>query len=683
MLRHTTTQDGAPRRTDQQRHTHEPQERGEQQRVLDLQAGAGNRATVQTLHRTPLEEGSSETGVIRRAGDKLAFEGAAGLEEGGVQERARQAVADAIERHRKNKRDTSDFLENLKEEMVLFFDGAKQKRLDHLKVMWPEGGEVLAVLEGQVEESIINEHKTTLANYHDRVQNMTGWRWARLQNQIRLALYDACPGTPFVVSDRVGDEATVTVDGKVVYTVYFDDNRFVPDIPGDHRATFTKRGHQTTGPTGGPDPRKQFTKDANGVTTRRFVTRAFNVFHLATMFGINLDFSNVGGDPSGDKTLDTKRTLSQLKYRKKFDDLGRQHRTAGQMPRDPSGTFGGHTKVFNSTSAAAVGSVGKVGSAEFKANYPHAHNDAGPGRRTGFPLVTGRGGLRKPTDKLGTNEGGSMQVRNGSGNSQPFLSAASVQSKLEGRPQKVIRANKGERFDTGAENQGIVKIDLSQLPPEVNVVDQHSEPSHQHKIAWDRHCSKDDIRGLAARFVLAREIEGKTKALPTWINLEKVVAQIRPSQKEMVPFKDDQAAALAIMSGDVTALLKGYNKKDPSEKYTKRAAPQELDEYIYSARKNREVLFDKLPLTAVTEVFLSDDPGKWVNLNEEKVSRGKWHPLAEVKPELTAYLHGKGEYAAKVQVDEQYVEDDENFFHLRQMHEAAELGKLTEGHTRS
>lgn len=662
MPRHVTTQ--STKSVDAEKGSQDARvpERTAHQRVLDLQVGAGNRATVQTL---------------RRAGDKLAFEPGSGLK-GDAETAALKAVTRAIEVHQNRKRDNKDSEERAKEIGIGVNNMDKDVALLRLKLAWPAGHEVLRYLEGQVEEDTIAKHKKTLATYHDRVEGMTGWQWPQLQTQIILALQRVCGPTPYEVSERVDDQATVKVDGKVIYTVHFDDARFVPDRKKfGHRQTFTKKGHEKTGPKGGPDPRKQFVQDVNGVKTRRFVTRAFNVFHLATMFGVSVVPPAWKDTVKIEPTMKLKekqdaltKNLAMVKYERKKDGLAR---FGGQEPRDLTKTFSEHANTFNLTKAASVRPGHK--DSEFNTQYyADRRKEPGRGQRTKFEFDTGRRFGRMPEDTMKNNEASSMQVRNGSGRGQPFLSAASVQAMPGRRPEKIIRANKGERFDTGAENQGVVKIDLSLLPDEVNVVDQHSGPSHEHKIAWDRYYSKGDIQALADRFDLASRILAEKVTLPSRQNPKDLAKQIVPSDEEIAIFSFSDRRA--IKSGKVAKLLEDYDDRSAGDKYTKRSAPKELDEYVYSARKNREVLFDKLPVAAVTEIFLSKDDGKWKGL-ARKIKRGVWLELAPIKQELTDYLQGRGNYEKR---DQKRIE---SYHNIQYMHEQAEMGKLTEGHTRT
>jgi hypothetical protein len=246
---------------------------------------------------------------------------------------------------------------------------------------------------------------------------------------------------------------------------------------------------------------------------------------------------------------------------------------------------------------------------------------------------------------MGMNERASMQVRNGSGLLQPFLSTASAQ--VDPQRPKVIRANKGERFDTGAENQGIVKVDLAMAKKlGIKIVNQHDDESHQHKIAWDRVYDPKDIEELCNRVALAEKYPLFAK-------------EVAPTEQELRVFSETDRAHI----------LKKNHTEVLNTLYDKRRAPEELDEYIYSARKNREVLMDKIPLSCVTEIFISPDEGKWAGLSKDL--KGKWIPFPKVEGELKKFLRGSEN------------EGEEHYENIQAMYKKAAIDKKAEGGTRT
>jgi hypothetical protein len=618
---------------DDQRST-QPSQRSDvssgQQSVLDLQQGVGNSLTGQIVQRSPQ--------VIRRAGDKLAFERADDVPE---QDGLAVAVKDVIERHRKAKRIKKDEIEDWREGEIARSDDASHQKKAEIAGKKSQGlpEDLVELLGTQNEAATIGKHKKTLGDYHDRVEKESGWHWTELEKDLRRIETVTLQGTALEGHVRVyGGESS-----KLIYHVYFGRNRFRQD-PDQARVdtapnVFTKRGHDHG------DKSKEFVDDDNGVKTRRFVTRAVTIWHLASMFGLNL------------KPI---KNTDDANVEKAFDETTKE-RVNAQMARYNGKDFAGHRDTFRLWDAASVAGESGHGGTEFRANYrprevlggrvDEHYEPMRKGKKTDLDFTTGYERWRH--DDMGLNERASMQVRNGSGEFQPFLSTASIQIDPTGqRKQKIIRANKGERFDTGAENQATVKVDLSAAKREgVEIVNQHDDESHQHKIAWDRFYGKDDIEDLAKRFALARKYRGTEYA--------SYVEGIEPTEKELEVFdRLDQASIRKNKPEDV------YRKK-----YIKREAPDELDEYIYSARKNREVLMQKIPITCVTEINFNGDLGKWDGLD---VTRGVWHEFTpQLQSKLKVYLRGSED------------ESQEDYTNIKKMFTKAAVDKKAEGGTRT
>lgn len=589
-----------------------------QQQVLNLQQGVGNSITGQIVQRSP--------SVIRRAGDKLSFQRGTEL---GEDEGLAEKVSAVIEKQRQDKRGTKDRLEKRKEDSIELGDLLSKaegtiirSRGNRLKVP----PEVTKLRQERNEASTVAEHKKTLAKFHDDVQAKSGWRWERMKDEL-----SAIKGIKFGDEPRDGKvEITGSESGRKIYTIYFGVERFNKDADVDREDgadnVFTKRGY---GPTVKP---KQFVKDNNGVHTRRFVTRAITIWHVAAMFGLNLKPKKGGGADVEPAYVDEAKTT----------------RLDAQLPRYTGDIFGDHSDTFDVGKAAAYVPSGEGRDTEFR-RYRHDRVTGGKGKRTQYEFTKGTSQIRGRYSAMELNERASMQVRNGSGPNQPFLSTASAQ--IDPKRPKVIRANKGERFDTGAENQGIVKVDLAKAKKlGIKIVNQHDDESNKHKIAWDRFYDPGDIKKLSERYQLALKYPDYAK-------------EIRPQWDEVSMFTQEERRALR----------DGKPQEVNSKKYVKRSAPEELDEYIYSARKNREVLMDKIPIGCVTEINLNKDEGKWPGL-DESIKRGEWLDFtSELQGKLKAYLRGTGSDDVK----------DEKYDNIQAMYERAEIDKAKEGGNRT
>lgn len=593
-----------------------------QQSVLNLQQGVGNSLTGQIVQRSPQ--------VIRRAGDKLSFQRGSEL---GEEELLADSVSKVIESHRRMKQRRKDTLERIKEDTIETDDvisRSRSRRIQAVGVGLPP--ELVKLRQERNQETTVGEHKKTLADYHDKVEAQTGWRWDQLKSRL-----SEIPGLTLVGERTDGKVELVSESTKTIYTIYFDSERFnpEPDQGREDKAdnVFTKRGYS---PTAKP---KQFVKDDNGVHTRRFVTRAITIWHVAAMFGLNLKPKKDGGADVEPAYVDEAKTT----------------RLDAQLPRDTKGRFGDHTKTFNIRSAAAYLPDGKDDGTDFS-RYHQDRTPGGKGKRTNYEFTKGKSPVRGEYSTMGLNERASMQVRNGSGPNQPFLSTASAQVDPTGQRKKVIRANKGERFDTGAENQGIVKVDLAKAQKlGIKIVNQHADESNRHKIAWDRVYEPKDIEKLCERASLANEWR-KDQALAQYAD------ELTPTEDELRPFEEVDREH--IRNGKAAEVLKGA--------HVKRTAPAELDEYIYSARKNREVLMDRIPISCVTEINLNADVGKWPNLTG--VKRGEWLEFTpDLQGKLKAYLRGTESDDVK----------DEKYDNIQAMYERAEEDKKAEGGNRT
>jgi hypothetical protein len=109
----------------------------------------------------------------------------------------------------------------------------------------------------------------------------------------------------------------------------------------------------------------------------------------------------------------------------------------------------------------------------------------------------------------------------------------------------------------------------------------------------------------------------------------------------------------------------------------KRKAAEELDEYIYSARKNREVLMNRIPIECVVAIRLNAEQGKWPGLNKKEfrvlanvMGQSDANLFSDFTPELRDDLL---KYFARA--------DDEKkdpYWRLKEMFKLAAKGKLSE-----
>jgi hypothetical protein len=330
-----------------------------------------------------------------------------------------------------------------------------------------------------------------------------------------------------------------------------------------------------------------------------------------------------------------------------------------QFPRYRDDPYGGHFDVFKVDNAAVLLEAVLKDIAPAYANVV-SPGDIGQETKLHIRKVAG---TRKKTDDMQPNEKASMQVRNGSGLVQPFLSAASVQS-----DSKRIRANKGERFDTGAENQATLEIDMSLLDRAgVMIINQHAEESNVFKIAYDRYTDTGDVKAMERtlyRWIVKKlSTEQGREELATLIKVEKakipdntssgsvmnvaaMLVGVEGLLPEAVGLNKDAFKSMNETERRAVLSLTGDTLK-PEHLSIKRTAAQELDEYIYSARKNREVLVSRIPLQCVVLMRLNNekDMGKWPGLTMDKYPKlkaaydsGAWVRFSEIQTELTEYL---------------------------------------------
>jgi len=490
------------------------QEASAAQALLELQRRAGNAAVTTLLHAHPATP-TPPAGIptppspapqllpVQRAGDKIAFEPASSP--GDVQltdeENAQLAtLREIIETARTEKRRRKADIEHTKEEQIREID---DKTLH--------------------ESKRIPELKKRLKTYHSSIEASSGWRWSQIYTTIRSRLgegvtFDNLPTGSTDASRPNTPSLKVTVKssrGTPLLYVHFGDSRFgSPPPTGSQQSGVSRPGgtsistssgsanvHYKHGyfessefwdrelsarPTGNDavPERKQFILDDNNVYTRRFVTRAITLYHLANMVGLRIQPPE-GFESMDDSALSTAEPkVEQL--------IVNQQQLFAQLPRYMKGTFGPHADDFDINTVAAI--AGSPQSAKYDQDQIRT------GRETGFKITSGpRKTTATPSSTMDVNEMASMQVRNGSGSGQPFLSTTSTQPPLlPNQPPKVIRGNKGERFDEGAENQAVCKIDLAKAKAlGVRIVNQHSEESHKFKTAYDRYFPVDDLMKLA------------------------------------------------------------------------------------------------------------------------------------------------------------------------------------------
>lgn len=333
--------------------------------------------------------------------------------------------------------------------------------------------------------------KAILKEYHALIGKL-GWDWKEIQEMLarcRLTVQQVSPTNAWVLHP----------DGTRVGQVWIGASARLKAKPGEQDdVVLTQRGYDAAKEF--EKRRKEYVLDKNSVPTRRYVTRGINYKQLGQMLGMEWD-----------------------KVDQKFKKDARE---AGQRARSTEpDVFGNHASTLDLSSAA----VGRQ--RQDPDRYPEvgAQSEALP--ISGVPAHDATTTIR-PGDRTDHNERTSLQVRNGSGDDQPMLSAAAIQERLSGRVAKIVRGNKGERFDRSNEGVAVVEIDLAEVKRAgVTFVNVHSEDSHQYKVAY-------------ARFAEAKD---------------------------------------------------GTIKRD---------ARAELDEYIYSGRKNREVVLDSIPNRAISGITL-------------------------------------------------------------------------------
>jgi hypothetical protein len=558
-----------------------------------------------------------------------------------------RAITKVIEEYRWEKRDKRSAIEAEKEKNILATDHTWAEKL---KLYGPKP------TEEQIKENTdgrVGEHKESLKNYHKRIRDEAGWRWADLASRIETEV----PGLQLTQRNIAdGELAVFTKDGHTIYTVLVGPARFgaTDTDRGFGNNVYTKRGYQdyyyrTS---------KMFVHDANTVMTRRYVTRAVTIFGLANMCGwaiIPPDQVYDGQDAGLPERLQRKVDNVELmaKLVKAESDA--------QVPRYTKPGFGGHAAVFDITHAAVLYEPTR----EIPAPY-HAASDVHPHGPATQLVLQNVECPNNRADVMTDNERASMQVRNGSGSNQPFLSTASIQTS-----DKVIRANKGERFDTGAENQATLEVDLSLARQDgVIIVNQHTEESNAFKIAFDRYLTNDDITAMERtlyRWIATRknDVSGAgqnelaTIAGADWSTLkDKTVeelavamagklkpAQVGLSAADLKGLSEPAVAKLMRLQGDTI---------NRSEMTARRPAKDELDEYIYSARKNREVLMNHIPLRCITAIRFNVESDKWgdltvteiasryPNLAEALRNPHQWYSFLKIQDDLRGYLTEDG-----------------------------------------
>jgi hypothetical protein len=431
--------------------------------------------------------------------------------------------------------------------------GGKRLPKDHAMLA------VMIALSANTTDRVTQIRKAVLHEFDQEVGKLSGWNIADLNEKFKkegLTLKDGQHGLQIFV--KIGDNEVAICNvpkGSARYAPkdYDSGNGAKP-----HRQHVkVQRGYAkdelTMAATVSKElrRRKEYVEDANGVPTRRFVTRAISHFHMATMLGLKYD---------------GKRGLFTDNPRETF---------RGQRARGNPDKFGGNagptTGPFDIKNAAVVDPTKWFGAASPTGgryilpdvdildvvpmggtyNITLRGHDMEYAQLTGFKLQSDA----RHNSKMTLNERVSMQLRNGSGADQTMLSATAIQMPVPGREgnEKIIRGNKGERFDKSPESLAVLELDLARAKAEnVPFVNVHSADSHQYKIAYNRYV----------------ELE-----LPEWVKKEGIDA-----------LWDDPI---------------------------KRDALAELDEYIYSARKNREVTIDKIPNSIIRRVNFAPAKGRF------------------------------------------------------------------------
>jgi hypothetical protein len=366
------------------------------------------------------------------------------------------------------------------------------------------------------EDQMSKKRKEILRAFDSDIGKWAGWSLVQLCAQLKKLGYTITPEANDSVRDghhsvELKDDLICTIyKGKEMYRAAAGEPATVKRKVGTHA-----------------DPRKQYVEDHHGVMTRRYVTRAISFYHLAGMFGVKFE--------SGAWVIDNSLT--------------------GQTPRAKEHSLDSQSSVFNVRERATVkpGSDRDLGVGPDELKLPSGHT----GRSEHFDGDTSR--------EMTPDERASMQVRDGSGERQQMLSAAAVQSAPEGFEPKIIRGNKGERFDLGPETVGVVEIDLSViLREEIVALNQHSFASHEYKVAYDRYNSATDST-------------------------------------------------------------------------VKRKALDELSEYVYSAQKNREVVMDRIPNSAITRIQMTGTK-KWEVVGGAPLALKTWVEWSKAAPKLKEFV---------------------------------------------
>ncbi|GAB2486937.1 hypothetical protein [Jatrophihabitans fulvus] len=403
----------------------------------------------------------------------------------------------------------------------------------------------LSVTEDKVREE---ERKKILREFDAQVGKTAGWNLDEVAASLRKLGLN-CDGTLDARADAryefVGD-----VDGetRTVVRVYTGAMKYKPSDEDPERLLRTRGSRiqpTTEGEAKRDDPRKQYVKDHHGTPTRRYVTRAINFYHLASMFGFKFEKEVwTSGHKEGQFPRATTRTLKEMQG---------TFRTGNAAVTDPSkwaSTYGESTETH--VPGMKSGEERKSGAMYSGPNATNVVSTA-----------------NDPSRELSLDEQASMQVRDGSGERQQMLSATAAQEGTSGKERAVIRGNKGERFDIGPETVAVVEIDLRELlKKELAVLNQHSVDSQQYKIAFDR-----------------------------WVAV-----------------KEDN--------------------KVPTE--IKRQAFDELAEYVYSARKNREVVVSEIPNSALTRIQISGTK-KWGEVGPPLAPK-QWHKWADAEQALREFI---------------------------------------------
>lgn len=610
----------------------------------------------------------------RYGGDKLGFDqGEVGTGYCPEDERRIRLIRAVIDRHRAVKRLKKLWIETQKEEEI---DTASRERV----------GKSPLDVKGK---------KRILQIYHSLVLWNAGWSLRELVDELTERLGE---GIAFEDGAMDWENGYVLVRCKaashLLYTVYVGQGRF-PVIPtagpdpaslpqhlqgADSRIVYVKIGHEDAD----EDQlvkKKHFVLDSNGVMTHRYVTRAFLVYNLATMFGLRLA-------PPGTEPDQRDEQLSRFLQ---SETAGRICRTTTrienplvatvdglqeQQARYTGSAFGGHAEVFDIRRAASYEPDGLL-NPDFTPYRSRGSTGSKFMSRIGYTLVNGSCDARSASDPMMRNERASMQVRNGSGPHQPYLSTAALLSEY-----KIIRANKGERFDDSAENLGVVLVDLSIAKlMGAEIINQHAVESDRFKIAYDRYVDRGDV------VALERTVATKLIELASRKELRNLVGKaLEPTDhrygklRELADALTRQASAPTPTKGVLESLAGlladcgvrpadlGINVADQdlaksdgalkcimalrgdwfdNKSIIKRSAAAELEEYIASARKNREVLLNRIPLACVVGIKLNRADGKWMGLDADDFpilhagsSKG-WIPFNDdVRRELLAYVTG-------------------------------------------